>query len=128
VGWARQRLRHFGYDAREDAAYLLRALAGDGKLGSDEAAVAVELASLATRPWQEDTKEIQANTAAMSALHMIGGKICHATMRQILTSSEWDNDDIQWDATSILSDLTGQPFMQASNPVQAAKDWLRSNS
>jgi hypothetical protein len=127
VGWARERLRHPGYDAREDAAYLLGVLAGDGKLGSDQAAVAAELALLATRPWQEDTKEIQANTAAMSALHMIDGEICLATMRQILTSPEWDNDDIQWEAASILSDLTGQSFMEGGNPVQVAKDWLRRN-
>ncbi len=127
VDWARERLRHPGYDAREDAAYLLGALAGDGQLGSDEGAVAAELALLATRPWQEDTKEIQANTAAMSALHTIGGEVCLATMRQILTSREWDNDDLQWDAASILSDLTGQAFMEASDPIRVAKDWLSSN-
>jgi hypothetical protein len=127
IRWARSRLTHPGYDAREEAACLLGVLAAHGQLGSEEEAVAAELASSATRPWQEDTKEIQANTAAMIALHMIGGEICFATMRQILTSPEWDNDDAQWDAASILSDLTGQPFMEAGNPVQAAKDWLRGN-
>ena len=127
LGWARERLKHPGYDAREDGACLLGVLAAKGALGSEEQAVAAELALLVTRPWKEDPKELQANTAAMAALHMIGGDRCLATMRHVLASPEWDNSDIQWDAACILSDATGQHFMETSNPIQAAKDWSRSN-
>ena len=89
--------------------------------------MASELASLATRRWVDDRKEVQANTAAIRALQMIGGDTCLATMRQILTSREWNNEDVQWDAARIFSDLIGQQFIESSDPVQAAKDWIRAN-
>jgi hypothetical protein len=127
IEWARRRLQHPGYDAREEAACLLGTVAARGKLGSEERAIAAELASLATRPWHEDPKELQANNAAMNALRTIGGDICLTTMRKIIESPEWDDNDIQWDAAQILSDAIGQKFMETSHPVQAAKAWIRSN-
>ena len=124
VPWARERLSHPGYDAREGAAVLLGELARHGLLGDQQDAIAAKLAELAQRPWNEDTKEVQANEAAVRALASIGGPICIDTMCQILTSSHWQEDDLQWSATEVLAQVTEHPFMEAEDPVQAAKDWL----
>jgi hypothetical protein len=125
--WARERLTHRGYDAREHAAWLIGELAAKGLLGSERDAVAKQLAELATRPWEEDPKEIQANDSAVMALRRIGGPICISTLKKILVSPEWDQDDLQWNAAEMLSEVVGQPFMQSEDPVRAAKEWAKNS-
>jgi hypothetical protein len=124
--WACARLHHPGYDAREDVASLLGDLAERGQLGGRQDTVAQELAALAIRPWEEDTKEVQANTAALHSLARIGGPAFLGALRMILLSSQWDDDDLQWDAAQLLSGLTGGAIGASGDPVKAAKDWLRS--
>lgn len=124
IPWARERLTHPEYDAREAAATLLGALAKRGLLGNLADAVACDLAALAERPWEVDTKEVQANDAAIHALATIGGPIAIETMCRILKSSLWNEDDLQWSATQVLAQLTEHPFMEAEDPVRAAKAWL----
>jgi HEAT repeat protein len=125
--WALARLRHPDYDAREHAAYLLGELAERGHLGEQLATVTEELAALVTRPWEEDTKEVQANTSALLSLAKIGGPILIATLRRILTSDKWDGDDLQWSAAEILSQVAGKPIMQEEAPLKAAKEWMAAN-
>lgn len=126
ISWACQRLNHPGYDARESAAWLLGRLAENGRLGSSEGVVAHELAALATRCWEEDTKEIVANAVALRSLQKIGGPVCIETARRILLSPEWDDDDLQWDAAEVLAAATGERFMEADDPVQTSKEWSRT--
>lgn len=123
--WARQRLAHPGYDAREDSATLIAQWAENEMLGREKEAIAFELVTLATTPPIEDTKEAQAAAAALRALSIIGGPQCMAAVRQVLTSQVWDGDDNQWECAEILAELTSQPFMDAEDPVAAAKTWLQ---
>ncbi|MBX7256674.1 MAG: hypothetical protein K1Y02_09960 [Candidatus Hydrogenedentes bacterium] len=124
IPWARERLTHPEYDAREAAASLLGTLAKRGLLGNLADAIANDLSALAERPWEVDTKEVQANDAAIQALASIGGPIAIETMCRILKSPQWNEDDLQWSATQVLAQLTEHPFMEAENPVKAAKTWL----
>jgi hypothetical protein len=96
-------------------------------LGEQLATVTEELAALVTRPWEEDTKEVQANTSALLSLAKIGGPILIATLRRILTSDKWDGDDLQWSAAEILSQVAGKPIMQEEAPLKAAKEWMAAN-
>jgi hypothetical protein len=125
--WARQRLSHAGYDAREDAASLIARWAANDILGNDKEAIARELVTLAVTPPNEDTKEAQAAGVALRALSIIGGPQCMAAIRQVLTSRDWDNDDNQWECVKILAHLTNELFMDADDPVAAANSWLAAN-
>lgn len=122
--WARERLFHANYDAREESASLIRQLAENDMLGDEREAVARELLTLAVTPPKEDTKEAQAASAALHALSVIGGRTCMAAVREVLTSRDWDDDDNQWECAEILAELTGEPFLNAEDPVAAAKAWL----
>jgi hypothetical protein len=126
--WARQRLTHTGYDAREDSASLIAQWAERDLLRPDKDAVARELVTLAVTPPEADSKEAQAASVALHALSIIGGPHCMAAVREVLTSSAWDEDDNQWECAEILSGLTNQPFMDSEDPVAAAKSWLKANS
>jgi hypothetical protein len=127
LSWARARLAHRGYDAREDAASLIMQLAQSKQLGQHAEAIGDELVVLALRAPEEDTKEAQAASAALMALSVIGGAPCMKAVRGVLTSSEWDEDDNQWQAAEILAEMTGEPLMEADDPVVAAKAWLDRN-
>lgn len=126
--WARQRLSHPGYDAREDAAALIAQWAENGSLGHEKEATARELVTLAITPPSEDTKEAQAASMALRALALIGGRHCLSAVRHVLTSSDWNGDDNQWDCAEILAELTREPFMQSDDPVRAAKVWIENQS
>jgi hypothetical protein len=123
--WARARLKHREYDAREQAAFLLGELAQRGQIQDELAGVIAELSELAIRPVQEDGKEAQANTAAVVALAKAGDRRAIAPFRHILTSAEWKADDLAWEAARALGSLVKEPFAQAGNPVQAAREWLQ---
>lgn len=122
--WARERLKHPGYDARAGSAWLIGELVSKDQLGYCREEVARELAALTTRPWDEDTKELAANSVAMEALSRIGGPICIEAMRQLLTSEEWDGDELQYFAATVLAEQLNEPFQDADDKVQAAKKWL----
>ena len=124
VDWAIARLRHPGYDAHEQAAWLVGELGSQGHLGEVRESVIEELNWLASRPIEEDTKEAQANTAAVSALQKIGDSRAITAYRHILTAPEWDADDLQWCTADALGQLVGESFMDCKDPVTAAKDWL----
>jgi hypothetical protein len=124
--WARQRLSHPGYDAREDAASLIVQWAENDSLGHEKEATARELVTLANIPPRDDTKEAQAASMALRALAVIGGPHCLAAARHVLTSPDWEGDDNQWDCAEILAELTGEPFMQSDDPVRAAKEWIEN--
>jgi len=126
--WARQRLSHPGYDAREDVASLIAQWAENGSLGHEKEATARELVTLAITPPRDDTKEAQAASMALRALTVIGGPHCLAAVRHVLTSADWDGDDNQWDCAEILAESTGEVFMQSDDPVRAAKEWLENHS
>jgi hypothetical protein len=123
--WARARLKHPEYDAREQAAFLLGELAQRGQLQDELAGVVAELSELAIRPVQEDGKEAQANTAAVVALAKTGDRRAIAPFRHILTSAAWEADDLAWEAACALGSLVKEPFAQAGNPVRAAREWLQ---
>jgi hypothetical protein len=125
--WAHARLKHHDYFAREDAASILCEQAKVGTLGSATDGIAEDLAKLAVRPWQDDTKEVQANSAALMALEVIGGPHCQRAIRDLLTSGNWDQDDIQHDAMCMLEKMTGQLFQSESSPILAAKSWVADN-
>ena len=126
--WARARLKHPEYYVRQDAAYLIMKIAQFGQLGPDAAAIGEELVFLALRVPVVDSKEAQAASVALSALSIIGGSACMKAIRGVLTSPDWDQDDNQWLATEILADITAESFMEADDPVSAAKTWLAANS
>lgn len=125
--WARQRLSHPGYDARENIASLIAQWAETGSLGHEKEATARELVTLAITPPREDTKEAQAASMALRALAVIGGPHCLAAVRHVLTSPDWDRDDNQWDCAEILAESTGEPFIQSDDPVWAAKEWIENH-
>ena len=127
ISWARQRLSHPNYEAREDSAALIAEWAENEMLGSEKADIAKELAILAvTRP-KEDTKEAQAASVALRALSCIGGPQLMTAVRQVLTSNDWNEDDNQWECAEILAGITNEPFMHAKDPVMAAKMWLQAH-
>lgn len=125
ISWAYERLSHPGYDARKRAADLLGVLGSKGLLGERKQSVVEALAELATHPWKEDTKEVQANTSAVLALEKIGGDNCIDVMKTILTSPVWDQDCLQIAAVEILSRVTEKNFMDEEDPLAAAKAWVR---
>lgn len=127
LSWAHQRLSDADYFAREDAAGLIYQWARDGQLGSSTEAVAAELLTLAVTPPEEDCKEAQAASVALLALSVIGGSACRDAVRHVLSSADWDDDDNQWMCVKILAEAENQPFMDADNPVVAARRWLTAN-
>ena len=127
LAWAHAHLRHPEYYARQDAASLIWQLAQSGQLGQDAEVIGDELVHLALRPPVEDTKEAQAASAALTALSAIGGSACMKAVRGVLTSPDWDQDDNQWQAAEILAGITTEAFMEANDPVAAAKTWLKAN-
>jgi hypothetical protein len=122
--WARARLQHQEYDAREQAAWLIGQLGGRGQLGDQLVSIAQELCDLAVRPIEMDSKEVQANTAAVVALGKIGHSGGIAGLRRVLTSPEWEGDDLQWEAAQVLGRLVNEPFADAEDVVEAAQEWL----
>lgn len=127
LDWAIARVRHAGYDAREQAAFLLGELASRSQLGEKRDTVIDELTWLATRSIEDDTKEAQANSAAVDALGKTGDRRAVTGLRHILTAPEWDPDDLQWEATEVLEQLVGESFMDREDPVAVAKVWLQSH-
>lgn len=125
LDWAIARVRHVGYDAREQVAWLLGALASKNQLGEKRQTVIDELTWLATRSIEDDTKEAQANSAAVIALGKTGDLRAVTALRHILTVPEWDPDDLQWEAAEILGELAGESFMDCDEPVAVARDWLQ---
>jgi HEAT repeat protein len=125
--WARLRLEHKEYDAREQAAFFVGELARCGKISSEELPDLIEaLSKLALRPWREDTKEAQANTAAIIALRKTKDPRAVPALVQIVMSSQWENDENAWEAACALGDLVGQPFAKAADPLRAARTWAES--
>jgi hypothetical protein len=123
--WAAERLTHAETDAREQAAFLLGEVGSQHLLGSRRDAIVAALSKLATRPVSNDSKEAQANTAAVIALGKIGDRQGVAALRQVLTSEELADDDIQWDAAEALGQIVGESFTDEDEPVSAAREWLR---
>lgn len=126
--WARARLQHQEYDAREQAAWLIGQLGGRGQLGDELAPIAEELSELATRSIEGENKEVQANTAAVVALGKIGHPRGVAGLRRVLTSQEWEGDDLQWEAAQVLGRLVNEPFAAAEDVVEAATEWLGAHT
>lgn len=122
--WALDRVTHPDYDAREQAAFLLGQLGARKQLGDQLDASVERLCELATRSVQEDNKEIQANTAAVIALGEIGHDKGVSALRRILTSSEWDDDEIQEDAAESLGRIVEESFVESDDAVAAARAWL----
>ncbi len=125
--WAIDRLSHSDYFARETAAGLVDTLAKKQLLGPHRKTAIRALSELATRKWEEDTKEIQANDVAVSALATIGDRECIPAIRTILYSPYWTNDDLSWSAAEALSQIVGESFMETDSPVDAARNWLKKN-
>lgn len=122
--WAIARVRHSEYDAREQAAWLLGELATRNQLGDKKPSAIDELTWLATRSVEEDTKEAQGNTAAVLDLGKLGDRRAVVALRHILTSPDWDDDELQWDAAGTLGNLLRESFAKSEDPVAAAKAWL----
>ncbi|AMV37759.1 HEAT repeat domain-containing protein [Planctomyces sp. SH-PL62] len=125
--WARSRLRHSCHLAREGAAWLVGELCSKHPLDDEVDAVIGELSDLATRPIEEDTKEVQANALALVALSKIGGPKIVPTLRRILTSPEWEQDDLIWQSALILGIVLDLPFGESQDPPASAREWLTSN-
>ncbi|HEX4071563.1 MAG TPA: HEAT repeat domain-containing protein, partial [Planctomycetaceae bacterium] len=110
VDWAAARLAHAEFDAREQAAFLLGEVANRHPLGPRLDAVVAALSEMTRRPVSDDSKEAQANTAAVIALGKIGDRRGVGALRHVLTSDEWADDDIQWDAVEALGQIVGERF------------------
>ena len=124
--WCRRLLVHPNYDARECGAYLLGQLATRHCLGEAEAAVVAELGALTQRPVEEDGKELQAVDAAIRALGDIGNPAGIPFLRAVLFSDDkWLVGDCQWDTADALGRLVGQSFMKTTDPIAAARAWLK---
>jgi HEAT repeat protein len=125
--WATSRLAHPEYDAREQAAFLVGQLGARNQLGDQLETTIDQLSELATRSVVEDGKETQANTAAVMAL----GKIQHtnglSALRLILTSPEWRDDELPWDAADAVGKIVNESFMDGDDPVTAAREWLKAH-
>jgi hypothetical protein len=126
--WCRGLLAHPDYDARECGAFLLGQLGGRRQLGDAAEAVVAELGALTRRPVEDDHKETQAIDAAVEALAAIGLPAGVRHLRAVLLSDdEFLAGDTQWGAADALGRLVGQPFMEAADPVGAARAWLASH-
>lgn len=125
--WAVARIHHSEYDAREQAAWLIGELGARGELKEQLDQAIGELSWLATRQWGDETKEVQANTAAVMALAKIADYRAVPALREILTSSYWADDDLSWDAADALGQIVGENFMEQESPEAAARDWLDSH-
>jgi HEAT repeat protein len=124
--WARRMLGHRRYDAREQAAYLLGQLGARGELGDAEDAIIDELDELAHWDIAHDGKERQAIDAAVQAIGAIGNRRGVEVLRKILGSDkEHHQDETAWTAAEALGLLLREPFMQADDPVAAARAWLK---
>lgn len=127
LDWVITRLRHPNYDARETTAWLAGELGSRNQLGEKHRVVIDELNWLATRLPEEDIKEAQANASAVLALGKVGDRQGIVALRHILTTPEWEGDDLQWDAADVLGQLVGESFVDSEDRVEAAKEWLRAN-
>jgi HEAT repeat protein len=126
--WCRGLLTHPDYDARECGAFLLGQLGSRGQLGDAVEAVVAELGALTRRPVEEDQKETQAIDAAIEALAEIGLPAGVRHLRAVLLSEdEFLVGDSQWAAADVLGRLVGEPLMEATDPVSAARAWLTSH-
>jgi hypothetical protein len=126
--WARRLLIHTDYDARETGAWLIGELGKRGQLGDAIEGVVEELAALVDRPIEEDSKESQAIDAAIISLGKTGHPKAIPILRHVLTSGKREHDgDTAWTAAETLSMMTGEPFMEASDPVEAARAWSRAH-
>jgi len=128
LAWACKRLRHPEHFARRDAAWLVGELCSRNPQDCDLDAVIGELSRLATRPIEEDTKEAEANAVALASLSRIGGPRIIPTLREILTSPRWEQDDLSWEAARILGVLLNVPFGESEDPVASAREWVALNS
>jgi hypothetical protein len=124
LGWARLHLQHENYDAREHSAFLIGQLGSRGQIDNEVDSIVAELSQLATRPIVEDNKEVQANSAAIIALGKIGHMSGIEALRHVLTASEWEDDDLQWDAVDALSIIVNESFGDEGDPVESARNWL----
>jgi len=126
--WARGLLTHVDYDAREAGAGLLGSLGGRRLLGESEDKVITELGQLIQRPMEEDSKEMQAVDVAILALSEIGNAEGIKYLRWILFSTRPEHTgDTQWTAAEALAKMVKQPFLRSKDPVEAARDWLRTH-
>jgi len=125
--WALKNLGHRSYQAREICAWLVGEYILQGAYENDLEKALEPLIVLANRPIEEDNKEVQAVAAAIQAL----GKSKHPkaleAIGKILHSDDPLHDsDTKWGAAEALSEITGEPFMSAEDPIKAAKEWLES--
>lgn len=126
--WAVSHLSHPDYDAREQAASILAGLADRHLLTGRDSEITARLSELALRPWGDDTKEVQANCAAVWTLGKIGDKVALSTFRRLLLDDGWWSDDeIRWNTAEALAAATGEPFMSADDPIAAAVEWLKTH-
>jgi HEAT repeat protein len=129
VPWVFCCLDRLEYDAREQAAFLLGELARRGELDADQLTAAIEgLTRMAKRPWQEDAKELQANSAAVDALGKTNDPRALPVLQEILLSPDWAEDDLSWDAACILGRLVGESFEDADDPREAARGWIHARN
>lgn len=127
LAWARLRLDHREYDAREQVAFLIGELARLNQLRDDLSVVIEELSKLAVRPMEDDCKELQANSAAVIALGNTRDLRAISVLRRIITSAEWENDDLSQEAAVALGSIVGEHFDRGPSPVQAARQWIQSH-
>jgi hypothetical protein len=109
-------------------AFILGEVGRRKQLGEHLEQVISELAGLATRSVGAENKEAQANSAAVTALGNIADRRALPALRHILTSEEWNQDDLQWNAAMILGNLVSEDFKEkGTGVVAAAQAWLRSH-
>lgn len=125
--WAAARLMHPESDAREQAAFLVGEIAARHEVGENRDQIVKSLCKLAIRPMEEDGKEVQANSAALTALAKIGDRRAIVAIERILNSPEWEDDEIQFDAAESLGQLVGESFENNDDPVAAARQWLKTH-
>jgi PBS lyase HEAT-like repeat len=126
--WCRRLLTHPDYEAREPGAFLLGQLGFRKQLGDAVEAVIAELGALTRRPVEDDCKETQAISAAITALAKIGDPAGIPHLRAVLFSNDkYIVGDTQWTAADALAQLVGQNFMDRPDPVEAARVWLLSH-
>lgn len=131
VNWSIERLSHKDYEAKAQAASLLGTAAVKNQLSQlspeERKKVIAVLRQNAIKEPEADGKEVEANDAALDTLAVLSTPDAISACRTILTSPEWNNDDLQWHAMEVLGKVSNKDFHLASAPIEEARQWLTHN-
>jgi hypothetical protein len=115
VPFALELLRHHEPDAREDGAEIL------GEVGKDEAVVGEVLARMTAEP------DLVARDALIAALGALRSRQAIPALANIIRDQTQDGDT-RWTAVESLGKTVRRRFLERTDPIQAAVDWLEKRT